>query len=839
MDLITQYPLGDDLAVTLLVLGVLAVAALVAGAVVPTRLHRDEDSEEVDAGLGRRLGAQLLSAGSIVLWVGLPLAVLLYLAPGTTDDRLLRSALLLVGIALGPLAAWRGLAIQLATLGLAQERREAMISRLGALTVTGALALAILPVVIIVWFLQASAGPALMALAAGAAISALSVRACAAPVDAAASAAALLVGTDEHELDADDPANLGRPHLRSARMLRRGGALSADLVALTTAVAAVGVLLGVPILAAEGFIVVLLGLGVALLAAAAAALVPHHGRPGHERGALRLGGLIPSVLGGAGAVAAAALWIPSLYKDLRFEDVGLENFTDPAITGGTPTPRVQLEPQIEQALTDMGQWVSQTDESQYASAFLDVLALYSITPNVVVAVALGLGVLTALGAVTLLGGAGHRFGSTVLRTARTSRTGGALGITAGLGATALTAAGVVSLLVLIATVIGVLSAGVPGLALALLAHAALGALIVVAGHAGSLLASTLTDRPETAVGLRNAGAAAATGPRAALLLAGALTALATVGPVVSALQLAPRAASIWEDRALHAVGPTSLTVLGGVGLGVVTVLLVTSTLLDGARRLGASAVVETRACLLEGRDRADLAELPDMVRRTAVTPVVVAVLMPLVAGFGLGPGAMPGLIVGVVLTAAGLGLWMLGSASALENAAAVIGSGRYGGKGSWGHSGALGGAVLTGTLRASIGAVALPLLLTSSLLTSLAASAVVGMYTDGTSPYLRWGIAVIALIVVLTCWVIAATAPEVDLEDGVEEVSKPLFARAEDESADALDAMDWESEEEHVEQVAVPTRRSPRSKRAKRRAVAAEEADDAAGAAESEDDAKR
>src|SRR5699024_11499865 len=114
-------------------------------------------------------GGQLLSAGSLMLWVGLPLAVLVYLAPGTTDDRLLRSGLLLAGIALGPLAAWRGIAVQLAALGLDAERRPAMIARLGALTVTGALGLAVLPVVLVVWFLQAAAGPALIALAAGAA----------------------------------------------------------------------------------------------------------------------------------------------------------------------------------------------------------------------------------------------------------------------------------------------------------------------------------------------------------------------------------------------------------------------------------------------------------------------------------------------------------------------------------------------------------------------------------------------------------------------------------------------------------------------------------------------
>src|SRR5699024_11573037 len=83
----------------------------------------------------------------------------------------------------------------------------------------------------------------------------------------------------------------------------------------------------------------------------------------------------------------------------------------------------------------------------------------------------------------------------------------------------------------------------------------------------------------------------------------------------------------------------------------------------------------------------------ERVLRAAVPPVVVAVLMPVVAGFGIGPGALPELVVGVVLTAAGLGLWTLGAGSTLENAAAVIGSGRYGGRGSWGHSGALGGTV--------------------------------------------------------------------------------------------------------------------------------------------------
>lgn len=810
MDLITKFPLGDDIAVTLLVLGLLSVAALVAGAVVPSRLPRDEDSPEMDDDLGRRLGRQLTAAGSIILWVGLPAVVLLYLVPGSTDDRILRSGMMLVGLLIGPFAAWRGLAVQLAALGIDATRSPALIARLGALAVTGALAIAILPIIVVVWFLHASGSSALMALAGGAALSALAIRVTAAPLDTAATAAGVLVGTDEHEIDTDEAENLGAPHLRTSRMFRRGAGLSADLVALTTAAAAAGLLLGVPVLAGEGILVVLLALGVALLAAGAVALVPHLGSLGRERGALRLGGLIPAVLGGAGMVVAAALWLPSAYKNLRFSHVGMENFTDPAVAGPEPVPRSELEPQIEQAVTDMGQWLEATDDSRDASAFLDVLTLYTISPSAVVAGALGLGVVAALGAILLLDRTGHRQGGTVLRAARTSRTGGALGTASALASSALIAAGAVGLLLLVASVLSVLSAGVPALALALLAQAGLGALVVGAAYAGSLMAPTLADRAGAERGLRDAAAGSATGPRAVLLLAGAMSALALLGPVVTALQSAARAASVWEDRALHAIAPSALPLLAGVGLGAVTVLLVAASLLEAARRLGAYAVVETRAAHLEKRSAVILDELPELVRRAVLPAMVVVVLMPLVAAFGPGPAALPGYVIGAVLSAAALGLWSLGAGATLENAAAIIGHGRYGGAGSWGHSGALGGAVLTGALRAAIGSVALPLLLTSSVVSALMVSSAVGMFTDGTSMYLRWGIAVVALIIALTCWVIAATATEVDLEDHQGETSRPLFARLETEESDSLDAMDWETDAEDSQLAPVPAQKSPR-----------------------------
>lgn len=793
MAFITDFPLGDDLAIALLVLAALSVAALVAGFVVPARLRRDEDAEELDESLGSRLGGALGAAGSLLLWIGIPLAVLLYLVPGSTDQRILRSAMLLLGLLLGPLAAWRGTAVQLAALGLDAGRRRALAPRLGALTVAGALALAVLPAAITLWVLQEGASTGLVALAGGAAVSALVLRATAVPLETAAVSSAVLVGTDEHGLEAEAEDNLGAAHLRTAGMLRRGGMLSADLLALTASLAAVGLLLGIPVFATEGILVVLLGLGVALLAAGLSALIPRGADD--EVGAVRFARTqAPGLLGGIGAVVAAALWLPSAYQNLRFAPVGMDTFSDTAITA-EPIARSELEAQILEAITDMSQWVTATDESRGAGAFLDVLTLYTISPATVVAASLALGVLVALAVTALSGNLAARRGASVLRAARTSRTGGALGTVSGLASGAVVTAGALALVVLVAGVLSVLSAGVPGLALTLLATAGLGALIVLAGQAGSIAAASLLDRPDQERTDREGAAAATAAPRAVMLLAAVLPALAALGPVVTALQVAPRAATVWEDRALHALSPVALPVLAGLGLGVVAVLAMTAALLDAARRAGATSVVETRAATLEKRSALRLDDVLEGVRRAVAPAVLIAVLLPLVAGFGLGPAALPGYLVGVVLTAAGLGLWMLGSSAAMDGAEEVVATGRYGGAGSWGHSGALGGAVLTGVLRSAVGALALPLLLTTAAIAALATNAVIAVVTGGVDVYLRWGIAVLALIVIAVAWIIAHTAPEVDLEDGQEEMSRPLFARrGEEEDADSIDTMNWESE---------------------------------------------
>lgn len=834
MDLISKYALGDDIAVILLVLIALSLLVIAAGAILPRKLAPTGAAAEesaLDPALGARLGSLLGTAGSLMLWLGIPALALMYLVPGSTDDRILRSAMMLVGLLLGPLAAWRGMMQLVSGLAVPVEDRARAMPRLAALAVGGALAVAIIPVCVTLWLLDGASGIALLSLAAGAAISAFVLRAVAAPVDAMGAGAVLLVGADENDVEPDDETALGAPIALAASILRRGGALSAEIVALATLLAAAGVLVGLPVLAAEAVLVVLLGLGIALLAALAVALIPHRGREGREAAALGLGGMLTSFLGGAGLVAAAVLWLPSKYKDLRFAQAGQANFTDPAIAGEKPVPRAELVPQIEQAVKDMGQWISATDDSRDAGAFLDVLTLYKVSPAGAVGTALGLGALAALGAILLSRTVAQRQGGTVRRAARTSRTGGAFGTASALSSGALIAAGAIALIGLVLGVISVLSAGVPELAMTLVVHAGLGALVVASGHAAVLLGSAFADRAGTQREVREAVTAGAPGPRAALLMSGALGALAVLAPIVTTIQLSPRGGSVWEERALHALTPMSLPVLGGALLGVVTVLLIAASLLDAARRAGGFAVVDARAARLEGDAELRIPDAFALVRRSAMTPVVVALLMPVAAGFGLGPTALPGLILGVVVCAAGLGLWALLSSATMTAAVATIGAGRYGGAGSWGHSGALTGAVLTGVLRSALGATALPLLLSTATIGALITpSATQTVWGGDVDPFLRWGIAVVAVLIAGTFWVITATAPEVDLEDGQEDLEQPLFANEADEQADSadIDAMSWDAEEESSETVVVParTRKKRERKRGKNGSARADDVDE-------------
>ncbi|MDO5661761.1 MAG: sodium/proton-translocating pyrophosphatase, partial [Brachybacterium sp.] len=675
-------------------------------------------------------------------------------------------------------------------------------------------------------------GTSLLAFAAGAVTSALALRVVSATADIATAGAALLVGADENDLGREAADNPGAVHAQRAELLRRAPVRAADLMAIAAAVLGVGVALGVPVLMVEGLLVPLVALGAAMLAALVSTLVPQLGTAGRESATLTLGGAIPGLLGAGGLIAAIGLWLPRAYGSLRFDAVGLGNFTDPAITGGQPIPRDQLEEQLIQAGEHLGELLQAPAQQggigsgPEADTMVDVIALYSIHPNTVAAIALGTGALLAFATHHLAGViTGHRSGPTLL-VGRTSRTGGAIGALTGTGVGGFAAAGLVLLVVIALGALMVVGEGISLLTLLLLAYAAAGMLVVSAGHAALHTAGLLGDREDAERSLREAARDGETSTSVVLQIASALVGLAAVGAVVAALNSAittpgGRGASLWQDRALYALTPSSLAVLGGTALGAMTVLLVAAAVLEAGRRVAADAVVESRAALLQhGSGALHLDDLAPSTRTAALLPLALAVLMPLIAGFGVGGAALPAFTVAVVLTALLLGLWSTFSAATGAAALEVIESGRYGGRSSWAHSAALGNAVIGTGMRGALGATAVPAAMLSALVAALVVPSVVDMSTGGTSVWLRLLVAVGALILLIAAWSALAGTSQPDLDDHVEEADQPLFGRrdreADDDSAGDPLLTSWDAEDEEGARRPRGSRRSARGAAAKK-----------------------
>ncbi|MFC0673982.1 pyrophosphatase [Brachybacterium hainanense] len=788
MQFITGYALGRDTATLLLAVAVLALGALLAAVIVVRRAAARQAEPAA-------LGSSLLSSGiSLGLWAGVPVLGLSLLVVDSFPDRVLRAAMILLGLALGGFSAWLGQRLLAAFATGEEGDAPADAVRAGGLLAAASVGIAALPVAVAVWFLRERAGEMILALAAGTALMVLGIRVVGAMAESAAASAALLAGSHELELGREDPANLSAAALRETELLRHGAGRGAQLTAVAALLAGAGTTVGVTVLATEGIVVTVLALGVAVAAPLLALVIPHRGAPGREGAAYRLGALVPALLGAAAAVSATALWLPSQYQNLRFDAVGLGTITDPAIVASA-TPRADLVAQLETALGDLGPYLDATDESREASALLDLISVYATHPGTLAALALALGALGALCVQTLIAAHAAPGGAAARRIARTARTGASLGILTGLGGAAALAGAALAATALLLTVLGVLAAGVPLLALTMIGLAGLGALIVVSGNAASHAAVTV-DRPGVEEDWRSLVRGRSEESAAGLAVAGGLGLTALLAPVVAAIQAAGRAGAVWEDRFLHAMTPTSLSVVAGIALGAATALAVLGFVADGQRRLAATAVLEARSAHVEERPAVSFAGMGLDARRAGLVVLSTAALAPIAAGFALGPAAVPAYLASLVMVGLAVSLWALAAAGPLVGAVPVIEEGRYGGTGSWAHGGALSGAVLGSSLRAGAGELLPAAALVSVLTSYLSITMVVGLVADGVSMYLRAGVALIAVLVGLCCWLFARTAPEPDLEDADAVSTRPLFATRIEEDADGgLLEMSWDTEE--------------------------------------------
>ena len=208
------------------------------------------------------------------------------------------------------------------------------------------------------------------------------------------------------------------------------------------------------------------------------------------------------------------------------------------------------------------------------------------------------------------------------------------------------------------------------------------------------------------------------------------------------------------------------SVLVGLLLGAAVVFLFSGLAINAVTVAAGSIVHEVRRQfrdhpgIMEGTEKPEYARVVDICTRDSLTklatPGLLAALTPVVVGFGLGIGALAGFLAGAIACGALMAVFLANSGGAWDNAKKIVEDGNHGGKGSPAHEAAVIGDTVGDPFKDTAGPAINPLIKVMNLVAVLIAPAIVTLYLgDGGSQMLRWGIAVVALLVLVVALVIA------------------------------------------------------------------------------------
>jgi K(+)-stimulated pyrophosphate-energized sodium pump len=162
----------------------------------------------------------------------------------------------------------------------------------------------------------------------------------------------------------------------------------------------------------------------------------------------------------------------------------------------------------------------------------------------------------------------------------------------------------------------------------------------------------------------------------------------------------------------------------------------------------------------------DYSEKPDYARvvdictkdslRELATPGLLAALMPVVVGFGLGIGPLAGFLAGAIGTGCLMAVFLANAGGAWDNAKKIVEDGAHGGKGSEAHAATVIGDTVGDPFKDTAGPAINPLLKVMNLVSVLIAPAVVTLTVGpGANGFIRYGIAATALVIVVVAVVIS------------------------------------------------------------------------------------
>ena len=193
----------------------------------------------------------------------------------------------------------------------------------------------------------------------------------------------------------------------------------------------------------------------------------------------------------------------------------------------------------------------------------------------------------------------------------------------------------------------------------------------------------------------------------------------------------------------------------GALIGGTVVFLFSSLAILAVGRTAGTVVQEVRRQFREKPGIMDYSEKPDYgpvidictgaALRELTTPALLAVLMPVVVGFGLGAFALGGFLAATIVVGALMANFLSNSGGAWDNGKKYIEEGNLGGKGSEVHKAVVIGDTVGDPFKDTAGPAINPLIKVMNLVSLLVLPAIISLDTNN----LRFAIAGVALVVVL------------------------------------------------------------------------------------------
>ena len=214
---------------------------------------------------------------------------------------------------------------------------------------------------------------------------------------------------------------------------------------------------------------------------------------------------------------------------------------------------------------------------------------------------------------------------------------------------------------------------------------------------------------------------------------------------------------------LQIVTPSTLV---GLLIGSSVVFLFSGLAINAVTRAAGAIVFEVRRQFREHPGIMDYTEKPEYGRvvdictkdslRELATPGLLAALMPVVVGFGLGIGPLAGFLAGAIGTGCLMAVFLANAGGSWDNAKKIVEDGAHGGKGSSAHEATIIGDTVGDPFKDTAGPAINPLIKVMNLVSLLIAPAIVTLTVgDGANAMIRWGIALVALAIVIAAVVVS------------------------------------------------------------------------------------